>query len=201
MTDFLAVDTSSKYLTVLARKGGRTVARHTEDCAMRHSVILMDEIDLAMEQAGLTPEECAFFAAVTGPGSFTGIRIGLSTVKGLALAAGKPVVGVTSFDLIAYNVKGGAPFGVVIDAMRGNFYFAAYDACGVQNVAPRCVAAAEVAACGLPLYGFEELAFENYTKLNAGDCLPAAVEAAARGGFGGLHALYVRKSQAEENAG
>lgn len=198
MTDFLAVDTSSKYLTVLASKGGKKVLRHIEDCAMRHSVILMDEIDKAMKEAQLSPDECSFFAAVTGPGSFTGIRIGISTIKGFCVATGKKGVGVTSFDLIAYNVKGGSPFGVVIDAMHGNYYFSAYDCNGEVSVQPCYLSAVQVAAYRLPLYGFEQLDLENYTRLSAGDCLLAAVEAAVEKGGSGLHALYVRKSQAEE---
>ena len=81
MADFLAVDTSSRYLTVLAKKGDKTVIRHIGDCAMQHSVILMGEIESALEEAGLTPDGCDYFAAVTGPGSFTGIRIGVATIK------------------------------------------------------------------------------------------------------------------------
>ena len=84
MSNFLAIDTSSRYLTVLAQKGDRQVLRHLSECAMKHSQILMDEIDAALSEAELKPEECDFFAAVTGPGSFTGIRIGIATVKGFA---------------------------------------------------------------------------------------------------------------------
>lgn len=197
MTDFLAVDTSSSYLTVLAVKGDKVVLRHLDDCAMRHSVILMDEIDKTMKEAELSPDECDFFAAVTGPGSFTGIRIGLSTVKGMCVACGREGVGVTSFDLIAYNVKGDGPFGVAIDAMRGRYYFCGYNADRTVKVAPCYLTGEEVEAFGLPLYGFETLGLANYTRLNAGDCLFAAVEGARAKG-GALEALYVRKSQAEE---
>ena len=198
MADFLAVDTSSKYLTTLAKKGERVVVRHLPECAMRHSVILMDEIEKTLKEAELSPAECDFFAAVTGPGSFTGIRIGLSTVKGLSLGCGRPAVGVTSFGLIAYNVKSSVPFGVVIDAMRGNYYFAVFGPDGAVKVAPCYISGVRAEEYGLPLYGFEELPLKNYTKLNAGDCLLGAVTAAAATGGDGLHALYVRKSQAEE---
>ena len=54
MNNFLAVDTSSRYLTVLAVKDGKPFLRHLPDCAMRHSVMLMDEIDKTLTQAGLT---------------------------------------------------------------------------------------------------------------------------------------------------
>ena len=82
---------------------------------MRHSVMLMSEIDKAMNEVGLAPADCDFFAAVTGPGSFTGIRIGVSAAKGFALGADKPLVSITSFELIAYNVTDNI-FYTVIDA-------------------------------------------------------------------------------------
>lgn len=91
MSNFIAIDTSSRYLTVVAQKGERFVLRHLPECAMQHSVILMDEIDKALDELSLTPAECDFFAAVVGPGSFTGIRIGIAAVKGFALATGKKI--------------------------------------------------------------------------------------------------------------
>lgn len=198
--NFLAVDTSSKYLTVLACKGQKQVLRHSEECAMRHSVILMDEIEAAMDEAGLTPAGCDFFCAVTGPGSFTGIRIGLSTIKGMCLACGRPSLPVTSFGLVAYNVKCGGDFAVVIDAMHGMYYCQTFSCEGQPLTPPSYISGGGVAALGLPLFGFEELPLENYTRLNAGSCLPRAVERALGGGFASLGALYVRKSQAEEAA-
>lgn len=198
MTDFLAVDTSSKYLTVLAKKGEKVVLHHLPECAMRHSVILMDEIDKTLKEAALSPGECNFFAAVTGPGSFTGIRIGLSTIKGFCLGCGKPSVGVTSFELIAYNVESSMPFGVAIDAMHGNYYFSAFNPDGTTKIPPCYLSGGQVEEYDLPIYGFEDLPLKNYTKLNAGDCLLKAVTAAEEKGTGQLHALYVRKSQAEE---
>ena len=200
MSNFLAVDTSSKYLTVLACKDGRSMIEHLPECAMRHSRILMGEIDKVLSSLDLRPSECDFFAAVTGPGSFTGIRIGVSTVKGFAVACGKPAFGVTSFDLLAYNIKDMRPFGVVIDAMRGYYYYAGYSPEGRMTQAPCYLPAAEVEGMGVPLYGFEELPLPQYTRMKVEDCLFNAVCAARVGERNGLHALYVRKSQAEENA-
>lgn len=198
MTDFLAVDTSSKYLTVLAKKGSNAVCRHLPECAMRHSVVLMDEVQCALTQASLDLSECGFLAAVTGPGSFTGIRIGLSTIKGMCAALKKPGIGVTSFQLVAYNVNSPVPFGVAIDAMHGNFYFASFTPEYAADIQPCYLSAEQVESLSLPLYGFEDLPLKNYTRLNAGDCLHAAVMRAAESGGGVLNALYVRKSQAEE---
>lgn len=198
MSNFLAFDTASKHLTVVACKGEKTVVRHVPECAMRHSVILMDEIDKALCEAALTPAECDFFAAVTGPGSFTGIRIGVAAAKGFALAAGKPLKSVTAFDLIAYNVNSDEPYLVAVDAAHDCFYVCGYDK-GEVALAPCYLSRGEVEKFGQPVYGFEELAFTPYFKLEIKDCLDNAARLAPVSD--GMHALYVRKSQAEEALG
>lgn len=195
MADYLAIDTSSKYLTVLAVKGQKKVLKYLPDCAMKHSVVLMGEIENALAEAGLSPENCGYFAVVTGPGSFTGIRIGISTIKGFALAAEKPVKGVTAFYLIAYNVNSNK-FLVAIDAAHGHYYVQIFEN-GNPASEPKYMSCDEVKALNLPVYGFEDLPFDDYTKLKAGECLEKAAEMSGLGDT--LHALYVRKSQAEEN--
>lgn len=194
MSNFLAIDTSSRHLTVLAVKDVKISLRHSPDCAMRHSVTLMDEIDAAMKEANLTCAECGFFAAVTGPGSFTGIRIGISTVKGLALGAGKKLLGLTAFDVIAYNVKN-ENFAVCIDAAHDHYYARGY---GKNAFAPAYLSREEVEALGTSIYGFEELPLTGYTKLDVKDCLYPAILAVKDGVTEDISALYVRKSQAEE---
>ena len=197
MSNFLAVDTSSRYLTVAACKGGKKVVNFIPDCAMNHSVVLMDEIDKALAEVGLTPAECDFFAAVTGPGSFTGIRIGVACIKGFKVALGKKAVGVTTFDMLSYNVNSDSDYLIAIDAMHGNFYVCGYDYEGAQNVEPCYLSGEQLVKMGKPVYGFEELDLPLYTKLSVKDCLyPAVVKCADRGGD--LRALYVKKSQAEE---
>ena len=94
-------------MTVLAAKEGQTFFSHTPDCAMRHSVRLMGAIDGVLKEAKLSLDECDFFSAVVGAGSFTGIRIGIATAKGFCLAEGKPSLPVTSFDVAAYNALDG----------------------------------------------------------------------------------------------
>lgn len=194
MSNFLVVDTSSRYLTVAAKRGEHIVLRHIEDCAMQHSVVLMSQVEAAMDAAGLSPAECDFFGAVTGPGSFTGIRIGVATAKGLAMGAGKPLLGLTAFQLIAYNVNSDN-FCVVIDAAHSHFYAQGFGACGFS---PAYLSLEQVKSLGVPLYGFEELPLENYTKLSAKDCLIPAILRGERDLAEDIYALYVRKSQAEE---
>lgn len=197
MSNFLAIDTSSRHLTVLAVKDGKKVLRHLSDCAMRHSVILMDEINAALTEADLTPDGCDFFCAVTGPGSFTGIRIGIATAKGFALGAGKPLLSVTSFDLIAYNVNS-ENFYTVIDAAHSHYYVCGFGAGRKITLDPCYLSGEQVSALKYPLFGFEDLPLENYTKLDASECLFNAVTLNEDNLSQEMRALYVRKSQAEE---
>ena len=198
MSNFLAVDTSSKYLTVLAVKGKKVVLRHLSDCALKHSVVLMGEVDKALKEAGLSPEECDFFAAVTGPGSFTGIRIGISTVKGFAVATGKPLVSVTAFELLAYNVEDDN-FYTVIDAAHSHYYVCGFGPDKEVVLEPCYLSEAEVERLEAKKYGFEDLPLKNYSKLDIVNCLYTAVIAKSAFASYTMQALYVRKSQAEEN--
>lgn len=200
MSNFLAVDTSSRYLTVVAQKGEKKEKSFIENCALNHSVVLMDEIERTFSRINLTPAECDFFAAVTGPGSFTGIRIGISCIKGFATALNKRAAGVTSFEMLSYNVNSDRPYAVAIDAAHGNYYACGYKPSGVCDVSPRFLKRAEIEALNRPVFGFEDLDFENYTRLSVEDCLYPAVKffCERRGRNGELNALYCKKSQAEE---
>jgi tRNA threonylcarbamoyladenosine biosynthesis protein TsaB len=92
-----------------------------------HSKHLMEMIDYAVGLAGIATTELDGFAVTVGPGTFTGLRIGLSSVKGLAMASGKPVVGVSSLDALAMQAT--PTFYLIcplIDARRGEVYFSRY---------------------------------------------------------------------------
>ncbi|MGN1372486.1 MAG: tRNA (adenosine(37)-N6)-threonylcarbamoyltransferase complex dimerization subunit type 1 TsaB [Candidatus Coproplasma sp.] len=195
MSNFLAVDTSSKHLTVVAVKGERCKVNFIPDCAMRHSVLLMDEIERTLGEIGLTPAECDYFVAVTGPGSFTGIRIGISCVKGFATALDKKCLGVTSFDLVAYNVNSDVPYAVAIDAAHDHYYVCGYSAEGECDIQPCYISKEALTALDRPIYGFEELDLTGYTKVDIKDCLATAASGCAKEG---VYACYVRRSQAEE---
>ena len=194
---FLAVDTASSHLTVLAQNGDRVSLKYTPDCALRHSVALMGEVEAALDGAGLRTADCDFFCAVTGPGSFTGIRIGVSAAKGFALATGKPTMPLTAFELIAYNVSGG-DFYAVADAAHGHVYACRFT--GGAAGEPKYLPCADIDSSGLPAYGYQPIVLANYTQLDPSGLLAGAVRAKLAGGepFGELRPLYVRKSQAEE---
>lgn len=197
MNNFLAIDTSSKYLSVVAKKDDKVVEKFLPDCALNHSVVLMDVVDCAMAECGLTPEECDVFCAVTGPGSFTGIRIGIATVKGLAFGSGKSLGQVTSFEQVAYNVRMD-DFCVAIDAGHDYYYACVYEG-GVQTLAPCYLSRERVEGLNKKIVGFENLNLTNYTQISLEGCLYKAVMSKPDLVCKDISALYVRKSQAEEN--
>lgn len=98
------------------------------DAGFRHAERLMGAVEFCVAEAGLKPADLDLLACTGGPGSFTGLRIGLATVKGLALGLGKPFVTVPTLDALAADWEGAAPVVVpVIDAKRSRFFFALYE--------------------------------------------------------------------------
>ena len=205
--NFLAVDTSNGYMSVVACKAGEFYTSFTPDCAMKHSVLLMEKIDEAFEKLQMRASECDFFACVVGAGSFTGIRIGISAIKGLSLATGKPTISVTSFDTMAYNTIDGNAYKdqktlCLVDALHGFYY-----ACGFENgemvVRPSYILESEALALeksGYTLISAEALPIPTRVVDPTEGLKNATLAFALEGKFGELNALYIRKSSAELNA-
>jgi tRNA threonylcarbamoyladenosine biosynthesis protein TsaB len=119
----LALDSSSLTGSVALCQGDMLIAESLLNVRSTHSERLLQQIDLLLHEAGWTLADIDLYVAVTGPGSFTGLRIGLATIKGLAQVHSKPVVGVTSLATVAQNlplVEG--PFCVFLDARKKEVY-------------------------------------------------------------------------------
>ena len=128
MQNFLAVDTSGSYLTVVAVKNGKAFSSFIENCAMKQSTLLMSAVDEVLKKADLSLSECDFFASVVGAGSFTGIRIGISAVKGFCSACNKPSLPITSFDVAAYNgIDTQGKILCLVDALHDCYYACGYE--------------------------------------------------------------------------
>lgn len=123
--NYLIVDTSSKCLYVGIRKGERTFEDYSEDCGLQHSQILISRIDNLAKESGCPLKDMDYFACATGPGSFTGIRIGLTTVRAFCQVYQKPLLTVNSLWLKAYNVEVNGIAVPLIDAVRGKYYCSA----------------------------------------------------------------------------
>jgi tRNA threonylcarbamoyladenosine biosynthesis protein TsaB len=123
----LAVETSTLAGGVALVDGDRLVAEYLLDVSVTHSERLLSAIDTVMTDAGWTPGELQGLAVAVGPGSFTGLRVGLSTVKGLAWALGLPVAAVPTLDAMAAAVPWAAlPVCPVLHARRNEVYAALY---------------------------------------------------------------------------
>ena len=101
----LGVDTSTPIGSVGLIDGERFVAEHTLSIVKVHSSRLMPAIDQILKWAVLTVHDLDACAVGIGPGSFTGIRIGVGTIKSLCYALKKPIIGVSTLEAIAYNLR------------------------------------------------------------------------------------------------
>ena len=108
-------------------EGERTVAEARLEAPGGLGEILFGAIEALLADNGWSLGDIDLFAAASGPGSFTGVRVGLTAMKGLAEAAGKPAAGVSNLKALA-SLGHGALRGAVIDARRGDIYGAVYDA-------------------------------------------------------------------------
>lgn len=100
----LAVDTSTTAATAAITEDGRLVAEFTLNISRAHSQRIMGIIDELFKKSGLKPSDIDVFACSAGPGSFTGLRIGASIIKGMAQSFKKPVAAVPTLDALAYNL-------------------------------------------------------------------------------------------------
>jgi len=123
----LAVETSTLAGGVALLDGERLVAEYLLDVGIAHSERLMAAVDRVLSDARWTMRDLAGLAVAVGPGSFTGLRIAVSTVKGLALALGLPIAAVPTLDAMAAAVPWASlPVVAVLDARKGEVYAARY---------------------------------------------------------------------------
>lgn len=129
----LALDTATSAVTVALHDGERTLAESTALDARRHAELLAPAITEVLRGSGRAAGDVTAVVAGTGPGPFTGLRVGLVTARTFAFAAGIPVHGVCSLDALAHGAWLRAPEGlggrflVATDARRKEVYWAAFD--------------------------------------------------------------------------
>jgi tRNA threonylcarbamoyladenosine biosynthesis protein TsaB len=123
----LAVDTSTTSCSVAIVDETSLLSEFTIDREETHSRHLMDMIKAVMTMAGLYFSDLDGFAVTRGPGTFTGLRIGISTIKGLAVASEKPVVGISSLETLAFQGSFSRDLICpILDARKGEVYFSRY---------------------------------------------------------------------------
>lgn len=142
----LAIDTAAPRLQLALALPDGTGDVLVEDITKGHAEILFDRVDALLARNGLTHAGLARIAVTTGPGSFTGLRIGLSAARGLGLARGLPVLGVPS--LFALSLSATGPLNVLLDARRGEAYVQAFSGPG-QPLGPARILPMEEAQASL----------------------------------------------------
>ena len=123
----LGIDTSSKFLNIALSEDESIIKEEFHLLDRRHAIELVPRIKELLKTSRVSINKIDAFVIGVGPGSFTGMRIGVSAVKGFGIASGKPCIGVASMDSIASNaIDRGIDIVPVIDAKRGQVYAAIY---------------------------------------------------------------------------
>lgn len=188
--NILAIESAAQSAGAAVYSGDKLISEQFLNNGLTHSQTLLPLIDAALSAAGRKIEDMDAIAVSSGPGSFTGVRIGLATAKGLALGIGKPILPVPTLLALAHNVA--SYEGVIVpimDARRGEVYTATYRAEGgvLREICPMRA---------MPLSG---LLPELDTALFVGDGVPVhkekiMAEMGGRAQFAPAHLLYHRAS-------
>jgi tRNA threonylcarbamoyladenosine biosynthesis protein TsaB len=123
----LGIETSTTTGSVAVVSEDGVIAQYSLNIEVTHSERLMSTVDRVMKDTGFTMADMDGYAVAIGPGSFTGLRIGLAAVKGLALVTGKPVAAVPTLQALAWNLPFAAfPICPMLDARKNEVYAALY---------------------------------------------------------------------------
>jgi tRNA threonylcarbamoyladenosine biosynthesis protein TsaB len=219
----LACDTSTGTTSIALLEDGVPTAELTLRAPGPRSADLLTDVAGLLSRRGLVLADVDLLVTALGPGSFTGVRVGMATMKGLAWATGKPLAGVGTLDALAASVAGGAPVLAALDARKGELYAALFGPGGEVRIAPaalrpEAVAASVAAAVPTgPIVGVGEGVLAARAALEAalGDRLVLAPAeshvvrasvlarlglAAPRRDPAEIEPLYLRRSEAEVNA-
>lgn len=182
----LALDTSSAAGSAALARDGELIVERGGDGARRHAERLPRELMDVLAAAGAAIRDIDLFAVCTGPGSYTGLRVGIATMQGLALAQRKRIVPVSAFDALVcppsatlrpsvLRPPSSDLHAVWIDARRGEVFASLYGADGAQVVAPptSLSPAATLAAWGDALQGSDTVRFSGDAAIAFGDVIRA----------------------------
>jgi tRNA threonylcarbamoyladenosine biosynthesis protein TsaB len=194
----LSIDTTSEFGSIALTEANVVIEEVALHEAEGFGHVLYGHIEHLLEKNGVTVHQMECFAAASGPGSFTGVRVGLAAVKGLAEATGKRVVAVSNLRALAFF--GTAPLrATVMDARRGEVYAAVYNS-QLQLVIPEAVLKMDAWLPTLPAHNCEMISSISHPR-----ALAAAIGHIAWDDFNAgrssdpaeIDANYVRRSDAE----
>ncbi|PZG14810.1 tRNA (adenosine(37)-N6)-threonylcarbamoyltransferase complex dimerization subunit type 1 TsaB [Nonomuraea aridisoli] len=149
----LAFDTATPAVTAALHNGERVLAERTTIDARRHGELLVPTIELVLQEAAVPLREVTAIVAGSGPGPYTGLRVGLMTAQGLATTLGVPAYGICTLDAVAYGSGLTEPFLAATDARRKEVFWARYSDMRTRVDGPFVDRPADVPIDGLPVVG------------------------------------------------
>lgn len=219
----LAIDTATSVCAVGLCRDGHILAEYRINMGMTHSEGLLPQLEQLLTRTKVAKREIDLLAVSLGPGSFTGLRIGLASIEAMAYSWKKPICGVNTLKALAYNLPvEGFVLSPVLDAQKGNFYQAIYEWRAGKLIQHQDVKVVDEQQLleNLAILGTPALLLGECRKLDAAAlpdwckkapahlCLPQAASVAllaeaeydpeAAGEFFGLEPYYIRRSEAEE---
>lgn len=151
----LGVDTASEQRSLVVMRGAETLAAHDGDKLASNSSAVLGDIDRVLQAASVSVKQIDLYAVAVGPGSFTGLRAGLATVKALALTLGKQAVGIQTLEAVAHGAMASESVLTLMPAGRGEVFWQLFKAVengtNVEQTPPGHLAPGELIeyACGL----------------------------------------------------
>ena len=130
----LAIDTSTTHSSCAVMDDNNIVGDFSINQNMSHNEILLVMVDEMLKKLNIDIEDIDLFVAVTGPGSFTGIRIGVTVVKALAMALNKPIVAVNTLEALSFGVFSDKKKIPLIDARGERVYYGVYEGINNENI-------------------------------------------------------------------
>ena len=130
----LAIDTSTTHSSCAVMDDNNIVGDFSINQSMSHNEILLVMVDEMLKKLNIDIEDIDLFVAVTGPGSFTGIRIGVTVVKALAMALNKPIVAVNTLEALSFGVFTDKKKIPLIDARGERVYYGVYEGINNKNI-------------------------------------------------------------------
>ena len=156
--NILALDTVANSCSVAIFSEGRTVSSHRQQIVSGHAEILVPMINDVISLTSFGFEDLNLIATTVGPGSFTGLRIGLATARSLSVAANIPATGVTSFEAVAAGLPkeewSGHPVLIALETKRDDFYIQIFEDAGTLLGEPSAVPSANISTYINSLIGF-----------------------------------------------
>jgi len=131
----LAINTATKILSIAIIDDNEVLYLYEKPESRDQGNSLISHINIGLEEAGIDFFDLDLLAVVTGPGSFTGIRIGLAAMRGIAMAADKPLVGISSFEMFS-NIQPDSINIIAVESFRRDLYLAVFDEEGKELIDP-----------------------------------------------------------------